>query len=63
MTAPLRAMIEKALLEELATPAVKERLAAGGLQGGGGSEAFAARPATDVAHWGRAVKKLGITAE
>jgi tripartite-type tricarboxylate transporter receptor subunit TctC len=63
MAAPQRATIEKALLDVLAIPTVKERLAAGGLQGGSDGEAFAARLATDVAYWGPTVKKLGITAE
>jgi tripartite-type tricarboxylate transporter receptor subunit TctC len=63
MAAPLRATIEKAVLDVLTMPTVKERLAQGGLQGGGGSEVFAARLAADVAFWGPTVRKLGITAE
>jgi len=60
---PLRAGLEKAILDVLASPDVKERLAAGGLQGTRGSEGFKARLASDVAYWGPAVKKLGISAE
>jgi tripartite-type tricarboxylate transporter receptor subunit TctC len=63
MAAPQRATIEKAVLDVLTMPTVKERLAQGGLQGGGGSEVFAARLAADVAFWGPTVRKLGITAE
>jgi len=63
MAAPLRATIEKAVLDVLTIPVVKERLAQGGLQGGSGGEAFAARLAADVAYWGPTVKRLGITAE
>jgi tripartite-type tricarboxylate transporter receptor subunit TctC len=63
MAAPLRATFEKAVLDVLTNPVVKERLAQGGLQGGGGSEAFAAKLAADVAYWGPTVKRLGITAE
>jgi tripartite-type tricarboxylate transporter receptor subunit TctC len=63
MAAPLRATFEKAVLDVLTIPVVKERLAQGGLQGGGGSEAFAAKLAADVAYWGPTVKRLGITAE
>ena len=63
IAAPLRATIEKAVLDVLTIPVVKERLAQGGLQGGSGGEAFAARLAADVAYWGPTVKRLGITAE
>jgi len=60
---PMRATLEKAILEVLATPDIKERLAAGGLQGARDSEGFKTRLASDVAYWGPAVKKLGISAE
>jgi tripartite-type tricarboxylate transporter receptor subunit TctC len=60
---PMRAMIEKAILEVLAIATVKERLAAGGLQGASDSEGFRTRLAGDVAYWGPQVKKLGISAE
>jgi len=63
IAAPLRATIGKAVLDVLTIPVVKERLAQGGLQGGSGGEAFAARLAADVAYWGPTVKRLGITAE
>jgi tripartite-type tricarboxylate transporter receptor subunit TctC len=62
--APSRqAALEKAILEVLASPDVKERLAAGGLQGSRDSEGFKMRLASDVAYWGPAVRKLGISAE
>jgi tripartite-type tricarboxylate transporter receptor subunit TctC len=56
-------MLEKAILDVLASPDVKERFAAGGLQGARDSEGFKMRLASDVAYWGPAVKKLGISAE
>jgi tripartite-type tricarboxylate transporter receptor subunit TctC len=59
----MRATLEKAILEVLASPTAKERLAAGGLQGARDSEGFRARLASDVAYWGPEVKRLGITAE
>jgi tripartite-type tricarboxylate transporter receptor subunit TctC len=59
----MRAMIEKAILEVLATPIVRERLAAGGLQGARDSDGFRTRLADDMAYWGPQVKKLGISAE
>ena len=63
LTPSVRTTLEKAILEVLASPAVKERFAAGGLQGARDSEGFKARLASDVAYWRPAVKKLGISAE
>jgi tripartite-type tricarboxylate transporter receptor subunit TctC len=59
----MQTTLEKAILDALASPEIKERLAAGGLQGTRGSEGFKMRLASDVAYWGPAVKKLGISAE
>jgi tripartite-type tricarboxylate transporter receptor subunit TctC len=59
----VRATLEKAILEALASPTVKERLAAGGLQGARDSEGFKTRLASDVAYWGPEVKRLAISAE
>ena len=59
----MRATLERAILDVLASPDVKERFAAGGLQGARDSEGFKTRLASDVAYWGPAVKKLGISAE
>jgi tripartite-type tricarboxylate transporter receptor subunit TctC len=59
----MRATLEKAILEALASPTARERFAAGGLQGARDSEGFRARLASDVAYWGPEVKRLGITAE
>jgi len=59
----MRATLEKAILEVLASPTVKERFAAGGLQGARDSEGFRARLASDVAYWGPEVKRLAISAE
>ena len=59
----VQATLEKAVLEVLASPAIKERFAEGGLQGARDSNGLKARPASDVAYWGTAVKKLGISAE
>ena len=63
LTPSVRTTLEKAILEVLASPAVKERFAAGGLRGARDSEGFKARLASDVAYWGPAMKKLGISAE
>jgi tripartite-type tricarboxylate transporter receptor subunit TctC len=59
----MQAMLEKAILDVLASPDVTERFAAGGLQGARGSEGFKTRLASDVAYWGPVVKKLGISAD
>jgi tripartite-type tricarboxylate transporter receptor subunit TctC len=59
----MRAALEKAMLEVLASPIVRERFAAGGLQGARDSEGFRVRLASDVAYWGPEVKRLGISAE
>jgi tripartite-type tricarboxylate transporter receptor subunit TctC len=63
LPAPLRAGLEKALLDVIAAPAVKERFDAGGLTAPIGGTGFAAHLAADVAYWGPAVKKLGISTE
>src|SRR5260221_10311530 len=62
LTPSVRATLEKAILEVLASPDVKERFAAGGLQGARGSEGFKMPLASDVAYSGPAVKKLRINA-
>jgi tripartite-type tricarboxylate transporter receptor subunit TctC len=63
LPAPLRASLEKALLDAIAAPIIKERFDAGGLSAPMDGAGFAARLAADVAYWGPAVKKLGINAE
>ena len=59
----MRATLEKAMLEVLASPTVRERFAAGGLRGERDSEGFRMRLASDVTYWGPEVKRLGINAE
>jgi tripartite-type tricarboxylate transporter receptor subunit TctC len=59
----MQATLEKAILDVLASPDVMERFAAGGLQGARDSAGFRVRLANDVAYWGPAVKKLGISPE
>ena len=59
----LRTTLETAILDVLASPAIKERLAAGGLQGTRDGEGLRERLASDVALWGPELKRLGITAE
>jgi tripartite-type tricarboxylate transporter receptor subunit TctC len=59
----LRDKLEKALFAVLAVPSVKEKLAANGMHGTLGSEAFKARLPKDFAYWQDTIKKLGITAE
>jgi tripartite-type tricarboxylate transporter receptor subunit TctC len=63
LPASLRANLEKALLDVIAAPVIKERFDAGGLSAPMDGAGFAARLAADVAYWGPAVKKLGINAE
>jgi tripartite-type tricarboxylate transporter receptor subunit TctC len=63
MAPSVRASLEKAILEAIASPTVMERFAAGGLQGPQDSEGFKLRLASDVAYWGPEVKRLGISAE
>jgi tripartite-type tricarboxylate transporter receptor subunit TctC len=63
LPAPLRTNLEKALLDVIATPVVKERFDAGGLSAPMDGAGFGARLASDIAYWGPAVKKLGINAE
>jgi tripartite-type tricarboxylate transporter receptor subunit TctC len=63
LPAPLRTSLEKALLDVIAAPVIKERFDAGGLSAPMDGAGFAARLAADVAYWGPAVKKLGINAE
>jgi len=55
--------MEKALFAVLAVPSVKEKLAANGMHGTLGSEAFKARLPKDFAYWQDTIKKLGIVAE
>jgi tripartite-type tricarboxylate transporter receptor subunit TctC len=58
-----RDTLEKALFAVLAVPSVKEKLAANGMHGTLGSEAFKARLPKDFAYWQDTIKKLGIVAE
>jgi tripartite-type tricarboxylate transporter receptor subunit TctC len=51
------------LFAVLAVPSVKERLAANGMHGTLGSEAFKARLPKEFAYWQDTIKKLGITGE
>jgi tripartite-type tricarboxylate transporter receptor subunit TctC len=59
----VRDKLEKALFAVLAVPSVKEKLAANGMHGTLGSEAFTARLPKDFAYWQDTIKKLGIVAE
>jgi len=54
---------ERAIVDALKTPAVAERLNAGGLHGALTSAAFKARVASDIAYWGPAIRKMGIKGE
>ncbi|HMJ44082.1 MAG TPA: tripartite tricarboxylate transporter substrate binding protein, partial [Pseudolabrys sp.] len=58
-----RGKLEKALFAVLAVPSVKEKLAANGMHGTLGSEAFKARLPKDFAYWQDTIKKLEIVAE
>jgi tripartite-type tricarboxylate transporter receptor subunit TctC len=57
------ATLERAILAALRSPAVVERLQAGGLHGMLGSAAFKTRLASDIAYWGPALKQMGIKDE
>ncbi len=59
----VRDKLEQALFAIIATPAIKERLAANGMHDRLGHEAFAARLAKEFAEWPDTIKKLGITGE
>ena len=58
-----REKLEKALFAVLAMPSIKERLAANGMHGTLGSEAFKARLSKEFPYWQDTIKNLGITAE
>ena len=53
------ATLERAILAALRSPAVVERLEAGGLHGMLGSAAFKTRLTSDIAYWGPAIKPNG----
>ena len=55
--------LETAMLDAIGSPAVRERLAAGGLFGTKDRAAFKARLDGDSSHWGPALKRLGVSAE
>jgi tripartite-type tricarboxylate transporter receptor subunit TctC len=57
------ATLERAILAALRSPAVVERLLAGGLHGTLGSRAFKERLAGDIAYWGPAIRQMGIKGE
>ncbi len=59
----VRDKLEQSLFAIIATPAIKERLAANGMHDRLGHEAFAARLAKEFAEWPDTIKKLGITGE
>ena len=59
----VRDKLEQALFAAIATPTIKERLAANGMHDRLGHEAFAARLAKEFAEWPDTIKKLGITGE
>jgi tripartite-type tricarboxylate transporter receptor subunit TctC len=59
----VQAALERAVLDVLSSPAVKERLAAGGLFGTQNRAGFKSRLERDFASWGPAIKRLGIVGE
>src|SRR5215468_12230532 len=60
---PAEQKLEKALFAALENPAIQERLAANGMHGTLGSDAFKARLTKEFAYWPEVISKLGITAE
>ena len=61
LPADTQARLEKAMLETMQSPAVANRLAAGGVAGATGAKGFGERLAREVAYWGPELKKLGIS--
>ena len=61
--ADVQAALEEAVLDVLSLPAVKERLAAGGMLGTQSRAGFRRRLERDFASWGPAIKRLGIVGE
>jgi tripartite-type tricarboxylate transporter receptor subunit TctC len=59
----VQATLERAVLEVLSLPAVKERLAAGGMFGTRNRTGFRARLERDFAIWAQEIKRLGIVGE
>jgi tripartite-type tricarboxylate transporter receptor subunit TctC len=59
----VQATLERAVLDVLSSPAVKERLAAGGMFGTQDRAGFRTRLERDFASWAPRIKKLGIVGE
>jgi tripartite-type tricarboxylate transporter receptor subunit TctC len=59
----VQAMLERAVLDVLSSPVVKERLAAGGMFGTQDRAGFRTRLERDFASWAPQIKKLGIVGE
>ena len=59
----VQAALERAVLDVLSSPAVKERLAAGGMFGTQGRAGFRTRLERDFASWAPQIRKLGIVGE
>jgi tripartite-type tricarboxylate transporter receptor subunit TctC len=59
----VQATLERAVLDVLSSPAVKERLAAGGMFGTQDRAGFRTRLERDFASWGPQIRKLGIVGE
>jgi len=63
LAADEHATLERAIIAALRSPAVVERLEAGGLRGMLGSAAFKTRLASDIDYWGPAIKQMGVKGE
>lgn len=61
--AGVQASLEKAMLEAMKSPAISQRLAAGGVHGATDGKGFRERLEREVAFWGPQLKKLGINGE
>ena len=61
LPADSQAKLEKAMLETMQSPAVSQRLAAGGVTGATGAKGFGERLVREAAFWGAELKKLGIS--
>ena len=59
----VRALLEKAMLETMKSPAIAKRLADGGVAGATDGKGFAARLVAETDYWGPELKKLGIKEE
>jgi len=59
----IQASLEKAAMEIVASPTIRQQLQAAGMLGPKNRTAFRAALVKDFAYWGPAIKKYGIVGE